>query len=120
MYQLVPVAPRVERMRKLYRSTTPHICIERYRIVTEFYQEHEELTGILKRARCFHAVCEKIPVRIGEEEVIVGAQSGRYKAAALYPENTNFYYYALDTETGLHKFFTNAYEFNNFVARQNY
>ena len=87
MYQLVPVAPRVERMRKLYRSTTPHICIERYRIVTEFYQEHEELTGILKRARCFHAVCEKIPVRIGEEEVIVGAQSGRYKAAALYPEN---------------------------------
>ena len=40
--------------------------------------------------------------------------------AALYPENTNFYYYALDTETGLHKFFTNAYEFNNFVARQNY
>lgn len=40
--------------------------------------------------------------------------------AALYPENTNFYYYALDSETGLHKFFTNAYEFNNFVATQNY
>ena len=40
--------------------------------------------------------------------------------AALYPENTNFYYYALDSETGLHKFFVNAYEFNNFVATQNY
>ena len=40
--------------------------------------------------------------------------------AALYPENTNFYYYALDTSTGLHKFFTNANEFNNFVATQSY
>ncbi len=40
--------------------------------------------------------------------------------AALYPENTNYYYYALDTETGLHRFFVNAYEFNNFVATQNY
>ena len=40
--------------------------------------------------------------------------------AALYPETTNFYYYALDSETGLHKFFVNAYEFNNFVATQNY
>ena len=40
--------------------------------------------------------------------------------AALYPETTNFYYYALDTDTGLHKFFTNANEFNNFVASQNY
>ena len=40
--------------------------------------------------------------------------------AALYPESTNFYYYALDTSTGLHKFFTNANEFNKFVATQNY
>ncbi len=40
--------------------------------------------------------------------------------ATLYPENTNFYYYALDTETGTHRFFTNAYEFNNFVATQSY
>ena len=87
MYQLVPITDRVERMRQQYRSTIPHICIERYRIVTEFYQEHSELTGVLKRAKCFHEICEKIPVRIGPEEVIVGAQSSRYKAAALYPEN---------------------------------
>ena len=40
--------------------------------------------------------------------------------AALYPDNAYFYYYALDTSTGLHKFFSNAYEFNQFVATQNY
>ena len=40
--------------------------------------------------------------------------------AALYPENTNYYFYALDTDAGVHRFFTNDTEFNNFVASQNY
>ena len=40
--------------------------------------------------------------------------------AALNPESTSFYYYALDTETGTHRFFTNEWDFNNFVATQNY
>ena len=40
--------------------------------------------------------------------------------AALNPETTSYYYYALDTETNTHRFFTNDYEFNNFVATQNY
>ena len=40
--------------------------------------------------------------------------------AALYPESTNYYYYALDQELGIHRFFTNDTEFNNFVASQNY
>ena len=40
--------------------------------------------------------------------------------AALYPESTNYYFYALDTETGTHQFFTNETEFNNFVATQDY
>lgn len=40
--------------------------------------------------------------------------------AALWPADTNYYYYALDTESGTHRFFTNDTEFNNFVATQNY
>lgn len=40
--------------------------------------------------------------------------------AALYPDETDYYYYALDTETGLHRFFTNGSEFDNFVATQDY
>lgn len=40
--------------------------------------------------------------------------------AALSPEQTSYYYYALDTETGEHRFFVNAYEFDAFVATQNY
>jgi formate C-acetyltransferase len=75
-------------MREKYRSTLPEICIARYKLITEFYQEHPEMSGILKRAKNFKNICEHIPVRIDEDEVIVGAQSGKYRAAALYPENS--------------------------------
>ena len=40
--------------------------------------------------------------------------------AALNPDSTNYYYYALNTETGKHEFFTNAEEFDDFVATQHY
>ncbi len=40
--------------------------------------------------------------------------------AALHPEDTNYYYYALDAATGTHQFFTNAGEHEAFVATQNY
>lgn len=40
--------------------------------------------------------------------------------AALNPTTSNYYYYALDTETGVHRFFTNINDFNAFVATQDY
>ena len=40
--------------------------------------------------------------------------------AALYPSEGKFYYYALDTETGEHRFFTNYNDHQAFVATQNY
>jgi len=40
--------------------------------------------------------------------------------AALSPETTDYYYFTLDTDTGMHRFFTNYAEFEAFVATQNY
>lgn len=40
--------------------------------------------------------------------------------AALNPDYTGYYYYALDAESGTHRFFTNSYDFENFVSTQNY
>ncbi|MBR1457394.1 MAG: endolytic transglycosylase MltG [Oscillospiraceae bacterium] len=40
--------------------------------------------------------------------------------AALSPEMTNYYYFTLDTATGTHRFFANYYEFEAFVATQDY
>ncbi len=40
--------------------------------------------------------------------------------AALNPASTNYLYYALDTETGTHRFFTSYSEFEAFTATQDY
>lgn len=89
MYQFSPISPRVQKMRDLYRNTVPpYIDIARYRLVTEFYMEHQELVGVLKRALNFRNLCEKLPCCIEDDELIVGTYVTRYRAAALYPENS--------------------------------
>ena len=40
--------------------------------------------------------------------------------AALNPMQTDYYYYALDAEEGVHKFFRDYNSFTAFVAEQNY
>lgn len=40
--------------------------------------------------------------------------------AALQPANTGYFYYALDTATGTHRFFYNFNDFSAFVATQDY
>ncbi len=86
MYTLSPVTDRVSKIREKYRSTRPRICIARYKIVTEFYMENPQLQGILKRAKNFKNLCEKLPLLINEDEVIVGWQGTTYRSCALYPE----------------------------------
>jgi pyruvate formate-lyase/glycerol dehydratase family glycyl radical enzyme len=86
MYELSPVTDRVAKIREKYRTTRPSICISRYKIVTEFYMENPQLQGILKRAKNFKNICEKLSVLINEDEVIVGWQASKYRACALYPE----------------------------------
>jgi len=75
-------------MREKYRETQPEICTARYKLITEFYIANPDMTGILKRAKNLHNILSNIPVRIDDGEVIVGAQSGTYRACALYPENS--------------------------------
>ena len=88
MYTLKPITVRVAKMREKYRDTAPEICTARYRLITEFYMANPDMTGILKRAKNLRNILYNIPVRIDDGEVIVGAQSGTYRACALYPENS--------------------------------
>ncbi len=89
-YVLKPISPRVAAMRKKYRETKPELCIARYKLITEYYTdpENSKQTGILRRAKCLRHILTNIPIRIDDGEVIVGAQSSKYRAAALYPENS--------------------------------
>ena len=72
MFEWKPVSERVQRIREKYRSTRPRIDINRYRLVTEFYMENPQLTGILKRAKNLRNLFENMPVLVNEDEIIVG------------------------------------------------
>ncbi len=99
MFAWSPVTDRVKRIREKYRTTRPNICIARYKIVTEFYRENPQLQGILKRAKNFQNICEKLPILINEDEVIVGWQATSYRACALYPE-TSFGWFLDELQAG--------------------
>ncbi len=86
MVKWAEITPRVAKMRERYRSTVPHVCTARFRIVTDFYMNNMAITGILKRARNFKNLCEKMPVLVNEDEIIVGEQVSSYRATAIYPE----------------------------------
>ncbi len=99
MYRLSPVTNRVARIREKYRTTRPRICIARYKIVTEFYRDNPQLQGILKRAKNFGNICEKVPVLVNKDEVIVGWQAAFYRACTLYPE-TSFSWFLEELKAG--------------------
>lgn len=86
MYQFSPISPRVARVRERYRSTKPQVCIERFKLVTEFYQKNPTLPGLIKRAKNLEHLCTNMPVLVNEDEVIVGELTSMYRGSALYPE----------------------------------
>ncbi|MCI8594822.1 MAG: hypothetical protein HFF09_06160 [Oscillospiraceae bacterium] len=88
MYQFSPIAPRVAAMRERYRNTQPELDLNRYKLVTEFYMEHRDITGALKRAYNFKNLCEKMPPHVNDGEIIVGSLTAKYRAAAMFPENS--------------------------------
>ncbi|NTW72417.1 MAG: hypothetical protein HGA49_09265 [Eubacteriaceae bacterium] len=87
MYKLKPVSIRVLKMREMYRNTVPKVCTARLKIVTDFYQNNPNITGILKRGLVFKEIAEKTPVLISQGEVVVGSMAATYRGSALFPEN---------------------------------
>ncbi len=86
MYELKPVTDRISRIRKRYRDTKPKVCVERFKIVTDFYEENAAMPAIIKRANNFKNLCEKMPVLVNEDEIIVGSLTSMYRGSALFPE----------------------------------
>ena len=86
MYTFSPMTERVQRVREKYRSTVPYIDTCRYRLVLDFYQKHRNIRGTMKRALNFENLCDKLPVWILDDDMIVGRYTETYRASALYPE----------------------------------
>lgn len=86
MYEFSPIVSRVARMRRFYRDSVPNVCIERFLLVSRFYQDHPNMPPMIKRALNLANLCENVTVLVNEDEVIVGEVGSRYRASALFPE----------------------------------
>ena len=87
-YTFSPMTDRVKKMRERYRTTQPQVCLARYKIMTEFYKNNKDLMGILKRAKNFRNICEKLPLRVDDGEIIVGSATAMYRGACVFAENS--------------------------------
>ncbi len=94
-----PVTPRVKAIREKCRATKPRIDLSRYKLVTAFYRDNPQLTGILKRAKNLRNLFENMPTLINEGELIVGWQGTHYRDCPLYPE-TSWDWFMKELRTG--------------------
>jgi pyruvate formate-lyase/glycerol dehydratase family glycyl radical enzyme len=80
------VTERIARIKDGILSTRPSICIERARIYTRVYKETENLPVARRRAQALRRTLEEMTIWIGTDELVVGNQASRNRAAPIFPE----------------------------------
>ena len=77
---------RLARLKDAILSAPPTLCIERARIYTRVYRENEALPVVRRRALALRSTLEEMSIYISPDELIVGNNSSRPKAAPIFPE----------------------------------
>src|SRR5512135_586768 len=84
---VVDSGARIQRVRDGVLQHEPSVCHERAAIVTDVY---DRLAGVLPpillRAHALAAVLDGMSIFIGPDELVVGNQASRPRAAPLFPE----------------------------------
>lgn len=81
-----PVHWRTRKLNDEILAVRPEICIERARIVTLSYKETETQPVLIRRAKALARVLREMSIFIQRDQLIVGAQAGKLRAAPLFPE----------------------------------
>ncbi len=77
---------RIKRLKDEVLNAIPEICIERGLIVTQADLELGDLPVPIKRAKILERILENMTISIGDDELIVGNQARKMRAAPLFPE----------------------------------
>ena len=90
--------PRVQRVRQDLLDAIPSICHERAILITESYRETEGQPYVLRKARALEKILANMSIFIEEDQLIVGNQASRVRAAPIFPEySINWVIEELDT-----------------------
>ena len=77
---------RIDEVLNAYHHADPTICIVRAQAVTEAYNENSGASAIIKRAKAFKKICERIPTKIYPFELIAGSSGTSRRSAGVSPE----------------------------------
>ena len=77
---------RIDRLQKYITSSKYGICVERGRLLTEYYREHPDETPIIRRAKAIDHVLQNMSIYIMPGSLFAGNQASHPRWAPLYPE----------------------------------
>ncbi|KKM09778.1 hypothetical protein SY88_16375 [Clostridiales bacterium PH28_bin88] len=77
---------RTERLRERLFTVPLEISVDRFRLVTESYQETEGQPMIIRRAKALKKILEEMPITIFDDELIVGSFAKTSRGGPLFPE----------------------------------
>lgn len=79
-------SPRIQRLIDHLYENMPVIEADRAVILTESYKATEDEPIIMRRAKAFYAICEKLPIVIRPDELIVGSNTKAPRGCQMFPE----------------------------------
>lgn len=77
---------RIQKLRKELSEQKPYVDSERCKIFTESMKTTDGLPIIIRRAKSFYEVLDKMTVWVKPGELIVGNQARKAKSSPIYPE----------------------------------
>ena len=79
---------RVWRLRDAVQSSEPAVCVRRAQLVTSFYRRHDDRRApmVVRKARALCHVLARWPVRIYDDELLVGCFSSHRVGGSIFPE----------------------------------
>lgn len=77
----------IQQIRDELMSTEDTVCLQRARLVTEAYQQYENESVVLKRAKAFAYILQRMDLDIQSNPIFAGNTSSRLRAWMLVPEH---------------------------------
>lgn len=82
------ISERIIRLSEKVRDTPVTICLDRARLITDFYSEPSMEPVFIQRAKSFAYVLDNKEIFIDDDSVMAGHLGSRLHAAPLYPDMT--------------------------------
>ncbi|WP_302761841.1 glycyl radical protein [Christensenella hongkongensis] len=83
----IEISERIRKLKEKVLAEPRYISTEQACIITDVYQENEDVSVPLKRALSFAASVDNIEIKIYPEEDIVGNRTAGSKAGVIFPES---------------------------------